>query len=153
MFQFQRYKLHEIIHHKHPFIITINIHQLPHNSKHQFTGYSQFQRIKSNNLHQTLTCISLHPYHYTTYQRVKTLPLPRIRDFSTIFRSNPALPLFLFSALIININPKKSLMVLGLFGYYPWHYGACDYFLDSGLETLAYLGDLVILSDYFVWSY
>ena len=54
--------------------------------------------------------------------------------------------------LIININPKKSLMVLGLFGYYPWHYGAWDYFLDLGLETLAYLGDLVILSDYFVWS-
>ena len=54
--------------------------------------------------------------------------------------------------LIININPKKLLMVLGLFGYYPRHYRAWDYFLDLGLETLAYLGDLVILSDYFVWS-
>ena len=43
-------------------------------------------------------------------------------------------------------------MILGLFGYYPWHYGAVDFFLDLGLETLAYLGDLVILSDYIVWS-
>ena len=33
-------------------------------------------------------------------------------------------------------------MVLGLFGYYPWHDGAVDFFLDLGLETLAYLGDL-----------
>ena len=43
-------------------------------------------------------------------------------------------------------------MVLGLFGYYRWYYGALDYFLDLGLEILAYLGDLVILSDYFFWS-
>ena len=28
-------------------------------------------------------------------------------------------------------------MILGLFGYYPWNYGALD-FLDLGLETLAY---------------
>ena len=40
-------------------------------------------------------------------------------------------------------------MVLGLFGYYPWYYGAWDFFSDLGLETLAYPGDLVILSDYF----
>ena len=37
-------------------------------------------------------------------------------------------------------------MTLGLFGYYPWHYGAWDFFsfffLDLGLETLAYVGDL-----------
>ena len=32
-------------------------------------------------------------------------------------------------------------MILGLFGYYPWHYGVLD-FLDLGLETLAYVGDL-----------
>ena len=38
-------------------------------------------------------------------------------------------------------------MILGLFGYYPWHYVAGDYFLDLGLETLAYLGDLVTLID------
>ena len=37
-------------------------------------------------------------------------------------------------------------MILGLFGYYPWHYGVLD-FLDLGLETLAYVGDLVILMD------
>ena len=44
-------------------------------------------------------------------------------------------------------------MVLGLFGYYPWYYGVLDFldFLDLGLKTLAYVGDLVILSDYFVW--
>ena len=30
-------------------------------------------------------------------------------------------------------------MILGLFGYYPWHYGV----LDLGIETLAYVGDLV----------
>ena len=35
-------------------------------------------------------------------------------------------------------------MILGLFGYYPWHYGALD-FLDLGLETLAYVGDHVTL--------
>ena len=35
-------------------------------------------------------------------------------------------------------------MLLGLFGYYPWHYGVMD-FLDLGLETLAYLGDFVTL--------
>ena len=40
----------------------------------------------------------------------------------------------------------KTLIILGLFGYYPWHYGVLD-FLDLGLETLAYLGDLVILID------
>ena len=39
-------------------------------------------------------------------------------------------------------------MVLGLFGYYPWHDGAVDFFfLDLRVETLAYFGDLVILSD------
>ena len=27
-------------------------------------------------------------------------------------------------------------MVLGLFGYYPWHYGAWDFFLDLGFENL-----------------
>ena len=37
-------------------------------------------------------------------------------------------------------------MILGLFGHYPWHYGAFD-LLDLGLETLAYDGDLVILID------
>ena len=37
-------------------------------------------------------------------------------------------------------------MILGLFGYYPWHYGALD-FLDLGLETLAYVGDLETLFD------
>ena len=36
-------------------------------------------------------------------------------------------------------------MVLGLFGYYPWHYGAWDFFLDLGLETLACLRDFVTL--------
>ena len=33
--------------------------------------------------------------------------------------------------LIININPKNLIIVLGLFGYYPWHYGAVDF---SGLR-------------------
>ena len=37
-------------------------------------------------------------------------------------------------------------MVLGLFGYYPWHYGVLD-FLDIGIETLAYVVDLVTLID------
>ena len=37
-------------------------------------------------------------------------------------------------------------MVLGLFGYYPWHYGVLD-FLDLGLEALAYDEDLVTLID------
>ena len=37
-------------------------------------------------------------------------------------------------------------MILGLFGYYPWQYGVLD-FLDLGLETLAYAGDLVTLID------
>ena len=37
-------------------------------------------------------------------------------------------------------------MILGLFGYYPWNYGVLD-FLDLGLETLAYVGDLVTLID------
>ena len=37
-------------------------------------------------------------------------------------------------------------MILGLFGYYPWHYGVLD-FLDLGLETLAYVGDLLTLID------
>ena len=37
-------------------------------------------------------------------------------------------------------------MVLGLFGYYPWHYGALD-FSNLGLETLAYVGDLETLID------
>ena len=37
-------------------------------------------------------------------------------------------------------------MVLGLLGYYPWHYGVMD-FLDLGLETLAYIWDLVTLID------
>ena len=37
-------------------------------------------------------------------------------------------------------------MILGLFGYYPWHCGVLD-FLDLGLETLAYVGDPVILID------
>ena len=37
-------------------------------------------------------------------------------------------------------------MILGLFGYYPWHYGVLD-LLDLGLETLAYVGYLVILMD------
>ena len=35
-------------------------------------------------------------------------------------------------------------MILGLFGYYPWHYGVLD-FLDLGIETLDYIGDLVTL--------
>ena len=38
-------------------------------------------------------------------------------------------------------------MILGLFSYYPWHYGAWDFFLDLGLETLAYLGYFVTLFD------
>ena len=59
---------------------------------------------------------------------------------------------FFLRYLITNLNPKKLLMVLGRFGYYPLHYGTWDFFLDLGLETLAYLGDLVILSDYSVWS-
>ena len=37
-------------------------------------------------------------------------------------------------------------MILELFGYYPWHYRVLD-FLDLGLETLAYVGDLVTLID------
>ena len=37
-------------------------------------------------------------------------------------------------------------MILGLFGYYPWDYGVLD-FLDLGLETLAYVGDLVTFID------
>ena len=37
-------------------------------------------------------------------------------------------------------------MILGLFGYYPWHYGVWD-FLDLGLETLAYVGYFVALID------
>ena len=39
-------------------------------------------------------------------------------------------------------------MLLGLFGYYPWHYGVLD-FLDLGIETLAYVGDLVTLINVF----
>ena len=42
-------------------------------------------------------------------------------------------------------------MLLGLFGYYPWNYGVLD-FLDLGKETLAYIGDLVTLIEYFFWS-
>ena len=40
-------------------------------------------------------------------------------------------------------------MILGLFGYYPWHYGVLYFldFLDLGLETLAYVGDFVTLID------
>ena len=71
--------------------------------------------------------------------------------FYVIFILPLELFFFFWRHLIININLKKYLMVLGLFGYYPWHYGAWDFFLELGLETLAYLGDLVILSDYFVW--
>ena len=52
--------------------------------------------------------------------------------------------------LIINMNHKKILMMLGLFGYYPWHYGALD-FLDLGLKTLAYVGDLMTLIDILSW--
>ena len=37
-------------------------------------------------------------------------------------------------------------MIFGLFGYYPWHYGALD-FLDLELVALAYVGDLVTLID------
>ena len=37
-------------------------------------------------------------------------------------------------------------MALGIFGYYPWHYGVLD-FLDLGIETLTYFGDLVTLID------
>ena len=33
-------------------------------------------------------------------------------------------------------------MILGRFGHYPWHYGAWDFFLDLGLENMAYVGDL-----------
>ena len=44
------------------------------------------------------------------------------------------------------MNHKKTLMILGLHGYYPLHYGVMD-FLDLGLETLAYLGDFVTLFD------
>ena len=36
-------------------------------------------------------------------------------------------------------------MILGLFGYYPWHYGVLN-FLDLGLD-LAYVVDLVTLID------
>ena len=38
--------------------------------------------------------------------------------------------------LIININLKKLLMVLGLFGYYPWHDGAVDFFLGLRIRNL-----------------
>ena len=44
------------------------------------------------------------------------------------------------------MNHKKSLMILGLHGYYPLHYGVID-FLDLGLETLDYIGDLETLID------
>ena len=37
-------------------------------------------------------------------------------------------------------------MLLGLLGYYPWHYEVLD-FLDIGVETLIYVGDLVTLID------
>ena len=37
-------------------------------------------------------------------------------------------------------------MILGLFGYYPWHGGVLD-FLDLGLEILAFVGDPVTLID------
>ena len=37
-------------------------------------------------------------------------------------------------------------MLLGLLGYYPWHYGVMD-FLNLGIETLTYVGDLVTLID------
>ena len=37
-------------------------------------------------------------------------------------------------------------MILGLFGYYPCHFGVLN-FLDSGLETLAYVRNLVTLID------
>ena len=30
--------------------------------------------------------------------------------------------------LITNLNPKKLLTAFGLFGYYPWHDGAVDFF-------------------------
>ena len=33
-------------------------------------------------------------------------------------------------------------MLLGLFGYYPWHFGDMDLF-DLGLGTFTYYGDLV----------
>ena len=51
---------------------------------------------------------------------------------------------FLLKILNNQHEPYKTLMILGLFGYYPWHYGVLD-FLDLGLETLAYLGDFVTL--------
>ena len=44
--------------------------------------------------------------------------------------------------LITNLNNKKNLRLLGLFGYYPWHFGDIN-FLDLGLGTLTYVGDLV----------
>ena len=55
---------------------------------------------------------------------------------------------FLFSSKTPNNQhePQKTLMILGLFRYYPWHHGVLD-FLDLGLETLAYIRDLVTLID------
>ena len=35
-------------------------------------------------------------------------------------------------------------MLLGLLGYYPWHYGVMD-FLDLGVETLTHVEDLMTL--------
>ena len=37
-------------------------------------------------------------------------------------------------------------MILGLFGYYPWHDVIFD-LLDLGIKNLAYVGDLVTLID------
>ena len=37
-------------------------------------------------------------------------------------------------------------MILGLLSYYPWNYGVLN-FLDLGIETLAYIGDLLTSMD------
>ena len=85
---------------------------------------------------------------------VSHVPFTLSITFHVIFIfSHLSLFFSLLRHLIINMNHKNNFKILGLFGYYLWHYGAWDFFLHLGLETLAYLGDLVILSDYFVWSY
>ena len=54
--------------------------------------------------------------------------------------------------LIININPKKIFNDTWTIWLLPLALWSMGLFLDLGLETLAYLGGLMILSDYFVWS-
>ena len=53
--------------------------------------------------------------------------------------------------LIINKNPKKPLVILGLFGYYPWHYGVLD-ILGLRIRDLGLSWRLCDFIWYFVWS-